>query len=233
MHLISFLLSVGLVSGYNIPDNLQEIYNQHKTEECSHVLAAGFSPGGGAGGDEQYCGDIGGAIFLHSTSGGYADMDIDCDGTDDSGGDCGNDPSGQGQTAFQSQLGDYGISDLNAKVHPYVVFGNANFDPQEYGMEPLSVMAVVCGGQLHYGIWGDTNGGDLTGEASISLAKLCFPDQGISGDNGHTDDDVLYLGFTGSNAVPGNNADWAAENAQAFEESIKGLGDQLVSSLSS
>lgn len=101
-----------------------------------------------------YCGDIPGAIFLHSSSNGgtYADMDIDCDGANNSAGACSNDPSGQGQTAFKDDVKEFGISDLNANVHPYVVFGNEDgnpkFDPKKYGMEPLSVMAVVCNGQL-------------------------------------------------------------------------------------
>jgi hypothetical protein len=58
------------------------------------------------------------------------------------------------QTSFKDTIVDYqvGISDLNAKVHTYVVFGNdgtsPSFDPQEYGIERLSVMAVVCGDKL-------------------------------------------------------------------------------------
>lgn len=75
-------------------------------------------------------------------------MDIDCDGLNDKGGDCGADETGQGQTAFKDQLSQYGIEDLDANLHPYVVFGNTDFDPQEYGMEPLSVMAVVCNNQV-------------------------------------------------------------------------------------
>lgn len=79
-------------------------------------------------------------------------MDIDCDGANRLGGACSNDPSGQGQTAFKDSVATYGISDLDTNIHPYVVFGNSDaspeFDPQQYGMEPLSVMAVVCGGKL-------------------------------------------------------------------------------------
>lgn len=44
-----------------------------------------------------------------------------------------------------------GVVDLNPFVHDYVVFGNtgdspgwSTFDPRDYGMLPLSVMAVVC-----------------------------------------------------------------------------------------
>jgi hypothetical protein len=37
-------------------------------------------------------------------------------------------------------------------VHTFVVFGNdgtsPSFDPEKYGIEPLSVMAVVCGNKL-------------------------------------------------------------------------------------
>lgn len=82
-----------------------------------------------------------------------------------------------------------------------------------------------------YGIWGDTNGYDSTGEASISLAQMCFPNEGLNGNNGHGPDDVLYLGFIGQNAVPGSSANWKAGDRNAFEESIKKLGDKLVSGL--
>lgn len=81
-------------------------------------------------------------------------MDIDCDGApggDADDGRCGNSADTQGITAFQSTVADYnaGINDLTAFIHPYVVFGNqgdkyVSFDPTEYGIEPLSVMAVVC-----------------------------------------------------------------------------------------
>ncbi|KAH7062263.1 putative fungal chitosanase [Macrophomina phaseolina] len=160
-------------------------------------------------------------------------MDVDCDGANLGAGDCANDPTGQSQTAFQDQVRARGIADLDANVHPYVVFGNDSprFDPQEYGMRPLSVVAVVCGGKLHYGIWGDTNGADTVGEASIALAKLCFPNDGITGDNGHDQKDVLYIGFTGSGAVP-RNANWKAGSARDFETSIRALGDKLVAGLS-
>lgn len=76
-------------------------------------------------------------------------MDVDCDGADDKAGDCSNDPSGYGETAFKDTVKGYGISDLNANIHPYVVFNEKPFfDPGKYGMKPLSVMAVVCNNQL-------------------------------------------------------------------------------------
>lgn len=85
-------------------------------------------------------------------------MDIDCDGVqggvaDD--GRCGHSADTQSITAFRSTVSEYnaGIDDLNAFVHPYVVFGNqgdkyVGFEPTDYGVEPLSVMAVVCNNKV-------------------------------------------------------------------------------------
>jgi hypothetical protein len=84
-------------------------------------------------------------------------MDIDCDGQQGGAGDdgrCGSSEDTQSETSFKDTVASYGtgIKDLNAKVHPYVVFGNdgtiPSFDPKRYGIQPLSVMAVVCGDQL-------------------------------------------------------------------------------------
>jgi chitosanase len=234
---LSEIVTIALVTGataYNLPNNLKQIYDKHKGK-CSKVLAKGFTNGdAGQGKSFNYCGDIPGAIFI-SSSKGYTNMDIDCDGANNSAGKCANDPSGQGQTAFKSDVKKFGISDLNANVHPYVVFGNEehspSFSPQSHGMQPLSVVAVVCNGQLHYGIWGDTNGGVSTGEASISLADLCFPNEHLDGDHGHDPNDVLFIGFTSKDAVPGATAKWKAKNAKEFEDSIKSIGDRLVAGL--
>jgi len=174
-------------------------------------------------------------------------MDIDCDGAqggpaDD--GRCGASTDTQSVTSFQWIIERYnkGIRDLNANVHPYVVFGNdgtlpgwKTFDPKEYGIEPLSVMAVVCGDKLVYGIWGDTNGDDgehpVVGEVSISLATACYG-KGMNGNHGHSVDDVLYIAFAGKEAVPGaDGADWAAGNYADFQKSIKKLGDSLVAKI--
>ena len=76
-------------------------------------------------------------------------MDIDCDGANSHGGNCGYDESIQDQTSFKDLVvSQYGIPDLDANIHPYVVFGNTDYDPQRDGMWPLSVMVVVCGNQL-------------------------------------------------------------------------------------
>lgn len=91
-----------------------------------------------------------------------AGMDIDCDGNQKgpaNDGRCGPSQDTQSTTAFEDTIKGYkvGIDELNPYVHPYVVFGNDNedhksgfvsFNPEDYGIQPLSVMAVVCGNKL-------------------------------------------------------------------------------------
>lgn len=176
-------------------------------------------------------------------------MDVDCDGVGGVGEDgrCRYElsPDTQNVTSFRDAVVGYGkgLKDLNPYVHPYVVFGNDKgtrhragwhpFDPTEKGMKPLSVMAVVCSGyQVVYGIWGDTNGDDgakpMIGEASLALATACGG-KGMNGDSGIDEDSILFVGFTGDEAVPGaNGANWTATDFDSFEKSIEGLGTQLV-----
>jgi chitosanase len=144
---------------YFLPLPLPASLTQHPTNNpsqpgaCKKTLQGGFTDGGNSK-TWAYCGDINGAIFLHSQANGgqFDNMDIDCDGANRSGGACANDPSGQGETAFKDTVQSYGISDLDSNIHPYVVFGNEgaspSFNPQSYGMEPLSVIAVVCNNQV-------------------------------------------------------------------------------------
>lgn len=69
----------------------------------------------------------------------------------------------------------------------------------------------------------------MVGEASISLATLCFGDS-MNGNYGYSDLDVLYIAFTGPDAVPGaSGAAWNADNVSKFESSLQSLGNQLVS----
>ena len=79
-------------------------------------------------------------------------MDIDCDGANRTFGACANDKTGQNITAFKHKLGGYGIGDLNANKHTYVVLGNQgatpSWMPDTVGVEPLSVVAVVCNNKL-------------------------------------------------------------------------------------
>lgn len=111
-----------------------------------------------------YCRDDDtGVLYLHGTGEKLANMDIDCDGDQSDPGDgrCGESQDTQSQTAFRdlvqkySKNTDHPVSDLNANFIPYVVFGNygskkgyTNFHPEDVGLQPLSVMAVVCGDKL-------------------------------------------------------------------------------------
>lgn len=73
----------------------------------------------------------------------------------------------------------------------------------------------------------------MVGEASISLATACYGTS-INGNSGHDDNDVLFLAFPGSDAVPGKSgAKWTASNYDTFEASIKSLGDTLIGRLGS
>ncbi|KAF2643803.1 glycoside hydrolase family 75 protein, partial [Massarina eburnea CBS 473.64] len=221
----------------DVPANLKSFYDAHKTGKCASPISIAYSSGQKEG-DTNYCKDnASGAIYLKDTSNGYADVDIDCDGAST----CSGDGSWQGQTAFQDKVQSFSngaVKDLNTHIHTFVVLGNDN-SPQEGdggkkfdatkdgGIQPLSVVAVVCGNKLVYGVYGDINGGKVTGEASLSLAKLCFPNEGLSGNNGHTKHDVLYLAFPGSDAVA-KSADWGAKTAAEFEASLATIGDKLV-----
>ena len=86
-------------------------------------------------------------------------MDIDCDGGQSDRGDercsclSGGPCDTQSETRRKSKVEKASlgvINDLNANVHPYVVFGNEGdyspiFGPRKYGVKPSSVIAVVCG----------------------------------------------------------------------------------------
>lgn len=113
--------------------------------------------------DFSYCGDHlrdYNVVYIQGKKGQLANLDIDCDGIQGSPADdgrCGSSGDTQSITSFQYELEEYGTGqkDLDANIHPYVVFGNVGtkknwptFDPKAYGIKPLSVMAVVCGNKL-------------------------------------------------------------------------------------
>ena len=64
------------------------------------------------------------------------------------------------------------------------------------------------------------------------MGQLCFGDDAVDADDGHTAHDVLCIAFEGKQAVPGaKGANWNAKIKEQFESSIKGLGDKLVATL--
>ncbi|KAK3904263.1 glycoside hydrolase [Staphylotrichum tortipilum] len=252
--IIGLVLSlVQLGAALDLPPNLREFYDGVRAKrQCTNQLAKGFYSNESGPNTFSYCGShlhSSGILYIQGRNGALANMDVDCDGLLGGPADDGRcrlalSPDYQNTTAFQSILASYnrGITDLNPYVHSYVVFGNtpgigteawSSYDPTTHGMRPLSLMAVVCPDyRLVYGVWGDTNGNDgqrpMVGEASLSLATYCSGSP-INGNSGIDEDAVLYIGFTGEEAVPGpDGADWAATSPDAFQRSLSTLGDRLV-----
>lgn len=85
-------------------------------------------------------------------------------------------------------------------------------------------------------MWGDTNGDDgppLVGEVSVSLGQACYGNA-VNGNQAHDDNDILYLAFTGQDAVPGaDGAKWDAASFDEFEASLQAQGDRLIAKLGS
>lgn len=112
--------------------------------------------------DFSYCGDhlaSDGIIYLQGTGGDLANMDISCHGSfmQHADGSCDTSHDTNYPTRFYNIVESYGkgVWDLNPYVHSFVIFGNygnkkdfVTFDPQSIGIEPYSLMAIVCGDQL-------------------------------------------------------------------------------------
>lgn len=250
--LLSFQTVSSLVLGFlamqttarSVPDNVKAFYEKVKSGgTCSgpDLLKGGFYDEDNGPAKYGYCQKYmtNKGFYLKGPGTKLANMDIDCDGHQTAGdGRCAGSSDTQGETRWKSEVERFGIPDLNAYIHPYVVLGNEGsytptFDPRSVGVEPLSLVAVVCGDKLVYGVWGDTNGDDgkpLVGEASLALATECFG-QSMNANNGHDGEDVLYFAFSGKDAVPGSSANWKASDYSEFEASIAALGDKLVASL--
>lgn len=239
------VLSQG-VAARDVPTNVRNFYNRVvANQKCPKLLKGGFHSTENDSQDFGYCRDTKtGAVYLQGQHAKLVNMDVDCDGKQGGAGNdgrCGASTDTQSETSFKDTVASYGVgvSDLNAKVHSYVVFGNdgtnPSFRPDQYNIKPLSVMAVVCGNKMFYGVWGDENGNDgqpVVGEASISLATACFGKNNINGNQGHDQNDVLFIAFPGKEAVPGpNGAKWDAQSFNEFENSITALGNKLVAKL--
>ncbi|KAK4330693.1 Endo-chitosanase [Rhodotorula toruloides] len=188
---------------FDVPASLSTFLSQLGTEgslSCEKgggvgldTRSGGYHTNGKGKSGTRYCGDKKEApkmVWWQSN------MDVDCDGSNKKG-PCSNDGSFQGQTAFQDKSG----KDIDA--HYVVIDQDKDFDPTKFGIEPLSVVAVVCGGKLTFGIWADTNAQGDMGEVSVYLAQVCFG-TGMNGDAGYDNPDVLYVAFPGekSETVP-------------------------------
>jgi len=150
-----------------------------------------------------------------------ADMDIDCDGIDYK---CKGNGDGQAQT-------DYGA--LAAYEVPWIVIPESFVNKNIKDLPGNNVAAVICNGNMFYGVFGDSNGDspEVIGEASWRMGTACFPDGDISGANGHGATDVTYIAFSGKDAVL-PSTDMTKNYITQFS-TLKSMGDSFVSQLSS
>lgn len=151
-----------------------------------------------------------------------SNMDIDCDGTDY---EClGNSESGDGQdeTSF-GKLAAYEV--------PWIVIPQSFQTKNEKLLPGNNIAAVICDGKIYYGIFGDTNGAgtEVIGEASWRMGQACFPNDNISGENGHGASDVTYIVFTGTAAVLPSAA--LTTNYITNFKTLKSMGDELMGAL--
>jgi hypothetical protein len=128
-----------------------------------------------------------------------ADMDVDCDGQTTPQCNIHTDPSYQNQTSFTESTG----KPLDAAALPYVVIPlpSTRFDYKAANIKPGAVVAVIYGGKMNFGVFGDEGPASIIGEASYAMVKSLGVDPdpangGITGMRG-----VTYIAFTGAAAV--------------------------------
>ncbi|OAQ69235.1 fungal chitosanase [Pochonia chlamydosporia 170] len=181
-------------------------------KDASYVLSEGSSKKATIHSD--WAGFSKGAAYVF-----VADMDVDCDGLDYK---CEGNPDGQDETNFGA---------LAAYEVPFVVIPDKFASEHSSELAGNNLVAVICGGKLYYGVFGDTDGDspEEIGEASWLMARTCFPSEGLNGNNGHTPADVTYIFFTGENSVLPNSA--IGNNYVTNFAALKSLGDQLMKDL--
>jgi hypothetical protein len=147
-----------------------------------------------------------------------ADLDVDCDGKQSAPCNLQTDGAYQPETSATDSNGD----PLDAATLPYVVvpLPSSRFDYGAAGLALGSVIAVIYGGQVRYGVFGDEGPKEIIGEASYAMAQSLGinPDPSVGG----TDSGVTYIAFTGSGAVVPKIEDHPA--------AVK-LGEQLAATL--
>ncbi|WP_197355673.1 glycoside hydrolase family 75 protein, partial [Streptomyces clavuligerus] len=136
--------------------------------------------------------DAGGAVFWR------ADLDVNCDGQATPRCNTGADPYFLEQTAFRQSDG----RPLNAETLPFVVVPAPSglWRYPDWGIRGGSVVAVVHGGTVRYGVVGDTGPAGIIGEASHAMAAAL----GIDPDprSGGVGSGVTYILFKGSRVAP-------------------------------
>lgn len=117
--------------------------------------------------DYVYCGDhlkSEGIVYIQGVNGNLAALGPSCAGdtyryNDDFDSYCDSSLDNPvNPTTFQPIIQSYnvGVSDFNPYVTSFVTFGNVesknpgfiSFDPRKYGIEPMSIIAVVCNNRM-------------------------------------------------------------------------------------
>ena len=156
---------------------------------CDQRVGGLYAPGSGKPANIPVCG-LPRAVFW------TADLDVDCDGKVSTKCNLMTDPWFMSQTAATDSSGDA----LDAAALPFVVVPgrSTKFDYRAAGLAMGSVVAVVHGDELVYGILGDVGPTSYIGEASYRMAELLGidPDPRVGG----TEEPVSYIAFTGDDA---------------------------------
>lgn len=161
------------------------------TAACKQVSTGKYKLDAGADDTVAICG-LEGAVFW------TADLDVDCDGVESTRCNKKADPDYQADTAAHDSQG----NPLNAALLPYVVVP-APGDRWNYKQAGLrlgrSVVAVIHGDRVAFGVIGDVGPRAAIGEASYAMAERL----GMSPDprRGGVASGVTYIAFTGEQGV--------------------------------
>jgi len=149
----------------------------------------------------KYAKDVGGAATVDIcglTNAVYwkADLDVDCDGKMTTQCSLATDPDYMNQTAAT----DSHNMPLDAATLPYVVVPgvSSRWSYRASGLAMGSVVAVIYGDHLEYGVIGDVGPVSAIGEASYAMAKSLTIDPNPR--TGGTAAEVAYIAFTGVTA---------------------------------
>lgn len=151
-----------------------------------NVVGGKYAKDGGGTPTVDICG-LTGAVFWK------ADLDVDCDGKMTAKCSLATDPDYMNQTAATDSMGD----PLDAAALPFVVVPgvSARWSYRAAGLSMGSVVAVIYGDHLEYGVLGDVGPVAAIGEASYRMAELLTINPNPR--TGGTAAEVAYIAFTG------------------------------------
>lgn len=197
--ILSLLISLGFIFSLVISSPVPAVAAVPPTAAELSALLTSCTSVTGSGKFALDDGDPDTVSMCQLTGGIYwkADMDIDCDGIETAQCNSSTDSSYQPMTSATDSSDNY----LNAATLPFVVIPmiQSRFDYSAHGIQLGSVVAVIYGGQVQYGVFGDEAGGNFIGEASYAMANLLGIDP--NPETGGTAGPVSYIVFTGSSGV--------------------------------